>query len=103
MTLGNGSMLWAAGVVLCLGAAGPAEAKIACSEGYQMVQGNPLATPYCQDEYVAQVAHEYGMEASADKVRNNPNFKREICRLIGNDIRIKDTCSEVESNGRGRF
>jgi hypothetical protein len=96
-------MLWAAGALLSVWAGGPAEAKIACDKGYQMVQGNPLATPYCQDEYVAEVAHEYGMEASADKVRNNPNFKRELCRFIGNDIRIKDTCSEVESNGRGRF
>jgi hypothetical protein len=68
-----------------------------------MVAGAMLATPYCQDELVAQVARQYGVAAPADKIRNNPNFKREVCRLIGQDIRIKETCNEVNSYGRGRF
>src|SRR5690242_10114771 len=48
-----------------------------------------LATPYCQDELVAEVAREYGMKASVQAIRSNPNFKREVCRLIGQDIRVK--------------
>ena len=81
----------------------PAEARIACSNGFQMVQGAWLATPYCQDDLVAAVAHQYGMKASAEGIRNNPNFKREVCRLIGQDIRVKETCDEVNPSERGRF
>ncbi|HEY8194815.1 MAG TPA: hypothetical protein VIF13_07180 [Hyphomicrobium sp.] len=81
----------------------PAAAKIACSNGFQMVQGSLLATPYCQDELVAQVARQYGVRASAAEIRNNPNFKRHVCRLIGQDIRIKESCEEVNANERGRF
>ena len=81
----------------------PAEAKIKCSEGYQLVDGAMLSTPYCRDNYVAAVARQYGMNAPDAKVRNNPNFKREICRWIGHDIRAKDSCEEVEPSGRNRF
>jgi hypothetical protein len=35
-----------------------AEAGIVCSNGSQKVQGTWLATPYCQDELVAQVARQ---------------------------------------------
>lgn len=104
MTLRDRSMLWAAaGAVLCLGAGWPAEAKIACSKGYQMVQGYPLATPYCQDAYVAEVAREYGVKATAEAVRQNPNYKREVCRLIGSDIRIKENCDQTEPANRNPF
>jgi hypothetical protein len=81
----------------------PAEAKIACNKGFQMVAGSWLATPYCQDAYVAQVANEYGFSASPDKVRNNPLFKQRLCRFIGQDIRIKESCDEVSPSVRGRF
>lgn len=69
----------------------PASA-IKCVKGYQRVQGNLLATPYCQDQYLAQVAREYGIRASASKIRNNPNFKKEVCRTVFTDIRVQTTC-----------
>jgi hypothetical protein len=93
----------AAGGILFAAMSLQAEAKIACSNGYQNVQGAWLATPYCQDELVAKVAGQFGMKASADRIRNNPNYKREVCRLIGQDIRIKDTCNEVNPSERGLF
>src|SRR5215471_8596448 len=77
-----------------------ASAKIKCTpDGYQVVNGALLATPYCQDQYVATVAREYGVDAPADKIRNNPNYKRQVCRLIGQDIRIKETCEQVNPWG----
>ncbi len=88
-------------LVLCLGNA--ANAKIACNKGFQLVAGSWLSTPYCQDAYVADVAHEYGFSASAAEVRNNPLFKQRLCRFIGQDIRIKESCDEVNPAGRGRF
>jgi hypothetical protein len=80
------AMLLAAAVV-----AGPA-AAITCHDGSQRVQGNWIATPYCQDLYLAQVARERGYPASVEKIRNNPNFKKELCRGVFTDIRVSDTC-----------
>ena len=56
----------------------PADA-IDCDRGFQRVNGQLIATPYCQDEYLAQVARGYGLRATASQLRNNPNFKKEIC------------------------
>ena len=89
--------------LLSAGFALPAVAKIACNKGYQQVQGTWMATPYCQDQYVAQVAHDYGFRASPDRVRNDPLFKQHLCRFIGQDIRIKESCDEVSPSVRGRF
>lgn len=77
---------------------------IQCKNGFQLVQGSWLSTPYCQDALVTQVAHEYGFKATAAEVRNNPMFKQHLCRFIGQDIRIKETCSEVTPvPGRGFY
>ncbi|AGK58778.1 hypothetical protein HYPDE_35533 [Hyphomicrobium denitrificans 1NES1] len=81
----------------------PASAAIKCSNGFQLVDGAMLSTPYCRDNLVAAVARQYGFNAPDAKVRNNPNFKRHVCRFVGQDIRIKEACDEVNPNGRGRF
>ena len=59
-----------------------------------------IATPYCQDELLAQVARQYGMRASAADIRNNPNFKRQVCRFVGRDIRVQETCIDANAYGR---
>ena len=46
----------AAGLLAATVAAAPAAAEIKCQDGSQLVQGNWLATPYCQDALLAQVA-----------------------------------------------
>jgi len=81
----------------------PAAAAIKCSNGFQLVDGAMLSTPYCRDNFVAAVARQYGLDAPDAKVRNNPNFKRHVCRFIGQDIRIKEACEEVEPSSRGHF
>lgn len=80
-----------------------ASASIKCSKGFQVVGGSLLSTPYCQDQLVAEVAQQYGMHTSAAAIRNNPNYKRHVCRLIGQDIRIKETCEQVNPTSHGRF
>ena len=72
-------------------AATPAGARD-CVKGYERVEGNMIATPYCQDEYLAEVARESGIPATGDKIRNNPNFKKEVCRTVFTDIRVATTC-----------
>lgn len=103
MRRGSKVMTGMSGALLALSFSQPALARIICSNGYQLVQGAWIATPYCQDALVAKVARQYGVAASADAIRNNPNFKRHVCRLIGQDIRIKETCEEVNPTSRGRF
>ncbi len=91
--------LAAAVFAICVSA--PASA-IDCRKGYQRVQGNWIATPYCQDQYLSEVATVYGVSAPAAKLRNNPNFKRNVCRLVGRDIRIQETCNQVNPWGARR-
>jgi hypothetical protein len=77
-------------------------AAINCRNGAQLVQGNWLATPYCQDQYLAQVARERGFKTSASAIRNNPNHKKELCRFMFSDIRVAGTCLDAgvpEYNG----
>ena len=58
------SMIFAALVVSGLCAAAPTQAAIRCLDGYQRVQGSDLATPFCQDQQVADVARSYGIRVS---------------------------------------
>jgi hypothetical protein len=90
-TLGRFAVCLAA---LSVGAAlaTPVAARIKCVKGSQRVQGKLIATPYCQDQYLAQVAREYGFKASAARIRNDPNYKKQICQFVFNDIRVQTTC-----------
>lgn len=81
--------------------ASAANAKMTCRNGSQLVQGSWISTPYCEDAYVAEVARQYGFQATAAAVRSNPMFKQRLCRFIGQDIRIKESCDQVLPNGRG--
>ena len=77
---------------------------IECDMEYQRVSGELIATPYCQDGYLAEVAADFGMKASADRIRNNYNYKREVCRLVGQDIRVQMLCDSEAPRGRsGRY
>lgn len=90
----------AAGVAL-ISLVSTADAKIVCRNGNQLVEGSWLATPYCQDALVAEVARQYGFSATASQVRSNPMFKQRLCRFIGQDIRIKESCDQVNPTNRG--
>jgi hypothetical protein len=81
----------------------PAEAAIKCVNGYQIVSGSPIATPYCQDALVAEVAQQYGMKVSAAQIRNNPNLKRNVCQYVGRDNRVHIACIDANSVGRRGF
>jgi hypothetical protein len=89
--------------LLAVAAAAPAEARIRCSNGFQIVNGQPIATPYCQDLLVAQVAREHGMRVSDAEVRYNPNTKRNVCQFVGRDIRVYQACIDANSVGRRGF
>lgn len=86
-----GAAILAAGVIAA--AAGPAHA-IECRGEFQVVKGKLLATPYCQDNYLAHVAREYGSKVSNSEIRNNPNTKADVCRFMGHDTRVSHMCQQ---------
>lgn len=86
----------------CL-AAPPVQAAIKCVNGAQVVSGQLLITPYCQDKLLADVARGYGLQVSFAEIRNNPNTKRRVCAMIGRDIRIQQTCIDAGIVGRRGF
>ena len=74
-------------------------AAINCEGNFQVqASGARIATPYCQDGYLASVAREYGMRVSAQEIRWNPSEKGRVCRFIGEDNRVRDTCANYRSD-----
>ncbi|MBX9587842.1 MAG: hypothetical protein K2X43_00965 [Hyphomonadaceae bacterium] len=69
-----------------------AQARIVCDGNFQIVQGRPIATPYCQEQNLARIARSYGMRASFDQIRASISVKGQVCRAIGHDIRVRETC-----------
>lgn len=41
------------------------------------------------------MATERGFRASAKEIRNNPNYKKELCRSLFSDIRVQMTCLDA--------
>jgi hypothetical protein len=91
----NISVFSAAAAMVLLSSA-VAEAKIECRDGFQIVNGQEISTPYCNDGLVAKVAREHGMKISEEAVRSNPEAKNEVCRWVGSDIRIQNYCADTD-------
>lgn len=90
----------AAAMIFAAGLSVQADAAIQCRGPDQLVSGNWISTPYCNDNYVAQIARSaYGMRVSNRAIRQNPNKKAEVCRTIGNDIRVNAYCQEHLPSG----
>ena len=80
-----------------------AYAHIVCHNDFQVVNGREIATPYCQDNTLAQVSRGYGRRVSDAEVRNDPGLKDELCRYFGSDIRVKSACASSKGqDGEGR-
>lgn len=87
---------WSVAAVLVLLPSAAAEAKIVCRDGFQVVDGQEISTPYCNDGLIGKVAREHGIKVSDETVRNNPAKKDEVCRWVGSDIRIQRYCNDVD-------
>lgn len=77
--------------LISIGYSTPASA-IDCSGPWQKVNGQPIATPYCEDNYLGQNARAAGLRVSNQEIRRNPNTKGDVCRFIGRDNRVRDIC-----------
>ena len=78
---------------------------IKCDGSYQLVKGHgPIATPYCQDDNLANVARSYGMRFSTAEIHNTPEIKHQVCAAIGHDNRVYTACDGFRLDGEsGRF
>ncbi len=76
-----------------------AEAKIKCDGPYQLTGGNTIRTPYCEDNYLASVAREYGMGVSGAEIRQSYNTKKRVCQVIRHDSRVSEICIGVVPDG----
>ncbi len=90
--LTSAALVWVGAMAI---GSGSAEARIVCDKGFRILKGQRLGTPYCQDLYLAKVAHEFGVRVAAREILNNPNKKREVCQFIGWDIRVQHICDSV--------
>jgi hypothetical protein len=86
---------------LGIAASVPAEARIRCDGNFQIVNGQPHATPFCQDENLARVARSYGMRVSGDAMRHSPSAKQRVCAFLNGDIRVREACHGYGQDGRG--
>jgi hypothetical protein len=84
-------------VVLLSGLSTSSQARILCNGAYQVVRGaGEIATPFCEDQYLAKVARRYGVRVSGSQIRRSPNRKEEVCRMIGHDSRVYDICLKYQ-------
>jgi hypothetical protein len=95
----------AVAMAMAAGMAVQPAAAITCRGPDQRVGDDWLSTPYCQDNYIAQVARSsYGIRVSEREIRQNPSKKAEVCRYIGHDIRVNSYCQgDIEGGRRFRW
>jgi hypothetical protein len=86
--------LYSAPAILLTGLAFPsAAAAIECDRQFQIVNGSKIATPYCGDQYLGQVARERGLQVSDSDIRQNDSTKTMVCARIGQDTRLRTLCT----------
>ncbi|MBI4725382.1 MAG: hypothetical protein HY765_10515 [Rhodomicrobium sp.] len=92
----------AAIMIAAVSLASSASARIMCDKEFQVTRNGNIATPYCEDNYLAHVARSYGTRVRNEAVRQNPMLKERLCRFIGYDIRVKDICAGYTNDGHNR-
>ncbi|MGI9395293.1 MAG: hypothetical protein ACR2OY_11655 [Boseongicola sp.] len=96
----RGTILAGLTAMISIGITANAHARIKCNGAYQIVRGqSEIATPYCEDEYLARVARGYGMRVSGSAIRHSPARKQEVCRFMGHDSRISEICQPYRRDG----
>lgn len=80
-----------------------AEAKIRCDGPYQITGGGQIRTPYCEDNYLADVARGYGIKVAKSEIRHNFNAKRRVCEVIGHDNRVAEICTGMRPEDRTKI
>ncbi len=74
-------------------AAGTASAQPACDGDFALVDGNWIATRYCQRAEAQKVAAEEHMKISASPIANNEETPSDFCQRNSDDIRTSTYCN----------
>jgi hypothetical protein len=69
-------------------------AGIQCDDDFQIVQGQPISTPYCRDGYLARVAREHGFSVRKSRSRQSI-VQGGALPIYCRDIRVQTACAEV--------
>jgi hypothetical protein len=77
------------------------DSKPSAHSGIQASKYGPIATPYCEEDQIANVANSYGWRVSAAEVHNNPLTKVYLCQTIGYDWRLQAACAGYLPHGGG--
>lgn len=75
-------------------AAGAANAQGACSGDFENVDGNWIATKYCQRVQANRIAGREGMRITSHPVLARDETPGQFCRFHVDDIRTSTYCSE---------
>lgn len=98
------ALILAAAIITLTATLATSAYAIECRGNFQVQRsGQLIATPYCEDTYLATVAREHGMSVSAAAIRNNPSVKAKACRFVGDDNRVRDTCEPYRYNDPQRL
>jgi hypothetical protein len=96
----RGAITAGVAAMISIGTIVDGQARIKCNDEYQVIRGHgEIATPYCEDEYLARVARRYGIRVSGSAIRHSPSRKEEVCRAIGHDPRIFQICHQYRREG----
>ncbi len=68
-------------------------AAIVCDRQFQIVSGSKIATPYCGDQYLGQIARERGLQVTDKDIRQNASTKTMLCARLGQDTRLRTICA----------
>ena len=69
----------------------PGHAAIVCDGSFQIVRGEPISTPYCEDEDLAASVRKFSARNSGDAIRRSSEVKRQSCLFSANAS--TQTCS----------
>jgi hypothetical protein len=69
----------------------PADARILCDDNFQIINGQRVSTPYCEDEQLARALRVRGIQISGQALRANPELKRESCLSAG--LGVEQACA----------
>ncbi len=80
-------------------AASPAQA-INCREGFQFQRnGEVIATPFCEAEFLAKVARKHGFRVTGSEIRHYLEAKSKACQIAGGDYGTLSTCAPINNGG----
>jgi hypothetical protein len=75
-----------------------AEAAIECRDEYQVLDGQLMSTPYCNDVHLTNLANKQGANVTLDAIRRDPGTRDAACRLVGTGLDVCSMSSLLRAN-----